>query len=131
MRKAAVNYSFLLVGERAETQWPVVLQQALSPIGKLRVVSEEEAVSAIIESDYDAILVDAGSISDAASLTSRLRTQRPEAHVIIFTASPTWKRARQALKAGASDYMHRSLNKEELRSTVQAVLKVPPPPLAR
>ena len=123
---AATN-SFLLIGRHTETQWPLVLQQALSPLGKLWIVPEEEALQAVIEGHYDLIIIDAGTVRDAALLTSHLRTHRPEARVIIATASPTWQRARKALQAGAADYIRKSLDKKELYARVQAVLQVPAP----
>lgn len=123
---AATN-SFLLIGRHTETQWPLVLQQALSPLGKLWIVPEEEALQAVIEGHYDLIIIDAGTVGDAALLTSHLRTHRPEARVIIATASPTWRRARKALQAGAADYIRKSLDTKELYARVQAVLKVPAP----
>jgi DNA-binding NarL/FixJ family response regulator len=126
-----VNYTFLLVGNRAKTQWALVLQQALSPLGRLHLVSEEEAVQAVVQSDYVVIIIDAGVVQDAALLTSRLRGQRPGVRVVVATASPTWRRAREALRAGAADYIRKSLDEQELHSKIQAVLERPPPPWPR
>ncbi len=123
--------TFLLIGEKKETQWPLVLQQALAPLGKLHVVAEEKAMQAIDQNDYSVIIIDAGAVRDAALLASRLRAQRLEARVVIATSSPTWQRARKALQAGAADYIRKSLNEKELRAKIQAVLKVPPPPWPR
>jgi len=122
-----VSDAFLLIGEK-ETQWSQVLRRALSPLGKLQVVGEEEAIQAVAQDDYGVIIVDAGAVGDVAALVSRLRAQRPQARVVVATASPTWRRAREALQAGAADYIRKSLNEKELRAKIQAVLKVPPPP---
>jgi DNA-binding NarL/FixJ family response regulator len=121
------RYAFLLVGRTMGTQWSQVLQQALLPLGKLHIVPQDEAVPAVIQSDYDVIIIDAGEVRDAALLASRLRARWPEARVVIATASPTWRRAREALRAGATDYIRKSLDEEELRSKIQAVLDAPPP----
>jgi DNA-binding response OmpR family regulator len=123
----AANHSFLLIGRNTETQWPLVLQQALSSLGKLYVVPEEEALQAVVQDHYDVIIIDAGTVRDAVLLTSHVRVHRPEARVIIATASPTWQRARKALQAGATDYIRKSLDKKELHARVQAVLEVPAP----
>ncbi len=88
---------------------------------------QDEAMPAVIQSDYDVIIIDAGEVRDAALLASRLRARWPEARVVIATASPTWRRAREALRAGATDYIRKSLDEEELRSKIQAVLDAPPP----
>lgn len=126
-RNAPVKCSFLLIGRKTETQWPLVLQQALSSLGKLHTVPEGESVEAVIQRHYDVIIIDAGAVSDVSLLTSRLRAQRPEARVVVATASPTWRRARQALQAGAADYIRKSLDEKELRSKIEAVLELPPP----
>jgi DNA-binding response OmpR family regulator len=132
MEPLASNYIFLLIGETAEAEWALVLSRALSPMGSLHVVSQEEmAMTVIQQCHYDAIIIDAGAVRDAVLLVSHLRAQQPEVRVIIATASPTWRRAREALQVGAADYIRKSLNEEELRSKIQAVLELPPPPRTR
>lgn len=125
METVSEGRSFLLIGEKTGTQWPLILQQALSLLGKLWIVSEEEAVRAVSESRYDVVIIDAGAVRDAASLVSRLREQQPQARIIVATASPTWQRSREVLQAGAADYIRKSLDEKELRSKIQAVLEVP------
>jgi DNA-binding response OmpR family regulator len=120
--------TFLLIGDITESQWPLVLQQALSPLGELHIAREQEAEQAMAQEAYDAIIVDAGAIHHALLLVSRLRAQHPQVRIIVATASPTWRRARQVLQAGAVDYIRKSLNKQELRSLIEAVLELPPPP---
>lgn len=121
-------YSFLLVGKQTDTLWPLVLQWALSSLGKLRTVLEEEALRVASEGSYDVIVVDSLAVRNVVLLVSRLHAQCPRSRIIVATASPTWQRAREALKAGAADYIRKSLDKEELRSKIEAVLELPPPP---
>jgi DNA-binding NarL/FixJ family response regulator len=119
--------SFLLVSEKRETRWSAVLQRALEALGRLEIVREGEAVEAVIQRPHDVIIVDAGTVEDAAALTSRLRTEQPEARIIVATASPTWQRAREAMQAGAADYVRKSLDEKELRSKIETVLGRPAP----
>ena len=119
------SYTFLLVSTKIETQWVSVLRQALSPLGSLHIMSEEEVLPADILTCYDLIIVDAGAVCDTVSMVSRLREEQPRARIVIATASPTWKRARDALQAGAVDYVRKSLDEEETRSRVQAILGLP------
>ncbi len=121
------NYCFLLVGQETETGWPLALQQALSPLGTLHIVPEEEAIQAVTRNHYDLVILDAGHVRNAPRLTSHLRTGQPGLRVVAATASPTWQRAREALKAGAADYIRKSLDREELRAKIEAVLALPPP----
>lgn len=119
--------SFLLIGDVAETQWTLALKMSLLPLGSLCVLAEDDAVLSVENHIYDVIIIDAGAIHDAALLTRRLRTNRPEARIIIVTASPTWEYTREALQAGAADYIHKTFNQEELRIVVQEVMDKPPP----
>lgn len=122
------HYHFLLVGQETETGWPLALQQAVAPLGKLDIVPEGKAVQAIIQRRYDLVILDAGHVRDVSGLTSCLRTRQPGLRVVVATTSPTWQRAREALKAGAVDYIRKSLDIEELGAKIEAVLKLPPPP---
>lgn len=120
------KWTFVLVSEEEETLWPQVLRRALSPLGELRILSEDKAVQVVTTSPTPLVILDAAVVRDVAGLTSRLKRERPDLHVVIATASPTWRRARQALQAGASDYIRKSLDEEELRAQIEAVLHLPP-----
>lgn len=122
-----MRHKFLLIGNKTEAQWSGVLQRALSSLGELRIVPEGEAVQAVMQRYHDAIIIDMGAVHDAAQLVSRLRSQRPEVRLVVATASPTWQLAREVLQAGASDYIRKSRDENELRSKIQAVLETPPP----
>ncbi|MGQ9598886.1 MAG: response regulator [Anaerolineae bacterium] len=121
------KWIFLLVSEEEESLWPSVLRRALAPLGELQVLSEEKALQAVSARPVPMVILDAAGVRDVASLTSRLKKQRPDLHVVVATASPTWRRARNALQAGASDYIGKSLEEEKLRAQIEAVLKLPPP----
>ena len=116
-------YTFLLIGEKMETRWPLVLERALSSLGKLAVVSEEGAGQLLAKNLYDVIIVDAGAVQDTPDLVSRLRTGQPQAQIIVATASPTWQRARESLQAGATDYIRKSQDEKKLLSDIQTTLE--------
>lgn len=122
-----MRYTFLLISEKMETRWPLVLEQALSSLGKLVVVSEEDASQLVAKNIYDMIIVDAGAVRDALRLVSYLRMAQPQTRIIVATASPTWQRAREVLKAGATDYIRKSQDEKKLLSDIQTVLEQLPP----
>jgi DNA-binding NarL/FixJ family response regulator len=121
---------FLLVGNPSGSQWSSILRRALSTLGELRIASEANAPREISRKNYDAIIVDAGAVQDVNALTSLLRQDHPQARVIVATASPTWRRAREALRAGAADYIRKSLDEKELLVAIQEALLVPLPALS-
>jgi DNA-binding response OmpR family regulator len=126
-----MEYTFLLIGEKMESMWPLILEQALLPLGPLRLVSEQVALWAISEDDYDVIIIDSGAVDDPVGLVSHLRERRPETRIIVATASPTWQRARDVLQAGADDYIRKSLDKEQLQTKIRAVVEASAQPDSR
>lgn len=123
--------NFLLINGIRERLWRRVLEEALAPLGTLQVGEEEDAVEVVLQQSYDVVIVDATVVKDVPLLISRFRAQQPDTRIVVATASPTWKRAREAFYAGATDYIRKSLNKEEVLSAIQAVLTKTPPPWPR
>jgi DNA-binding NarL/FixJ family response regulator len=123
--------AFLLINVKQEYFWRQVLEDALTLLGTLQTGGEEEAVTLILQRSYDVIIVDTAAVKDVPLLISRIRDQQPEARIVVVTASPTWRRARAAFLAGAADYIHKSLNKEELLSMFSSILARTPPPWPR
>lgn len=121
---APIYSLFLLVGDITDQRSLLTLQNALATMGEVEILSEEDAVLAVSHEEFALIFIDAGAVYDAALLTRRLRVSQPEARIIVMTASPTWEYARQALQAGAADYILKTLNPEELREKILAVMQI-------
>jgi len=119
------NIAFLLIGRLEESSWPPALAEALAPLGRLHIVSEQEAFEEIDNTRYDVIIVDATAVKEVAPLVARLHARQPEARMVVATLSPTWQRAREALQAGASDYIRKSLNREETLAAIRDILRRP------
>jgi DNA-binding NtrC family response regulator len=123
--------NFLLINGIRERRWRKVLEEALAPLGTLQVGEEKDAVEVVLQQSYDVVVVDATVVKDVPLLVSRIRAQQPDARIVVATASPTWRRAREAFYAGATDYIRKSLNKEEILSAFQAALAKTPLPWPR
>jgi len=116
---------FLLVTGRQKTPWAQLTEQALADLGQVRYVTPEQAQEELYRDRYNVAIVDAGNVQDVASLTRSLLADRADLRVVVFTASPTWKRAREALQAGAVDYCRKSLDGDEIRSVIKFALGLP------
>lgn len=120
-----MNRIFLLIVDNKKVTWSNKLERALSTLGRLTVVnSEEDGAREIKQNEYDIIILETGITLDIANFITHIRSNKPNAKVIISSASPTWQRARQAFLAGAVDYMSTSLDEKEIRSIIQSVLKI-------
>jgi DNA-binding response OmpR family regulator len=122
---------FLLINGTRERRWCQVLEEVLAPLGTLRAGEEKNALELVLQQSYDVVIVDATGVKDVSLMVSRIRAQRPDARIVVATASPTWRRAREVFYAGAIDYIRKSLNKEEVLSVFQAALTKTPPPWPR
>lgn len=121
------NYGFLLIGTATDDPWRPVIEEALTSLGSLQIVREVDALRFTRQQSYDVIMIDATKVEDVFLLTSVIRLQRPEAKIVIVTASPDWKLARKAFRVGATDYIRKSMNKEEILSILRATIsKIPP-----
>jgi DNA-binding NtrC family response regulator len=119
----------------ADRQWQAVVGEALGPLGDVHLVESEESLSNIRESlsrhqPYEIIVVDVGTVGDRKypSLVSDIRAEQREARIVVASAAPTWRQAKDAFHAGAIDYIRKSLDKKELSAVFQEVLKKRLPP---
>jgi DNA-binding NtrC family response regulator len=116
--------NLLVISNDPDSVWLQIVGDALQSLGELQVVSEQEASMQIKVKDYDLMILDATAISgDIATLVARLHKERPNVSIVVATTSPTWQRARQVFRAGASDYIRKSLDKERILASLREVLE--------
>lgn len=111
---------FLLIGGSCNAPWQQMVEEVAASLGAVQTVREVDALNLIRQQDYDHILIDAVKVKDVCLLISSIRAQMSDATIVVVTASPTWRRAREAIRAGASDYVRRSMNREQILSVLQA-----------
>ena len=125
-----MSIKFLLVSQPGDSAWPQVLSQALAPLGTLEVVSKVEAAEWIAQHQCRTIvIIDATAVGeDVPTLVSHLRHRCPESRIVVATASPTWRHARDAFRTGAVDYIRKSWDGEELLTAIREILGESLPP---
>lgn len=121
----------LLISE--DKAWQEALSEALAPLGEVVVAQEEErglehARRAISEGQpYCLIVIDLNITRNLQNLIARILAEHPGAGVIGASAAPSWRPVREALQAGAIDFINKTLNKEELLVIFRnALMKTPP-----
>jgi DNA-binding NtrC family response regulator len=127
-----VRNRFLFVTNQPATPWSALLRLTLARWGNLSIHGEAETLNDDTLCHYDVIFVDAGHVADVGQFIACLRQRCEQQRIIVATASPTWKRAREAMQAGASDYIRKSSDATELHDIIQQALQNLPPttPLA-
>lgn len=122
---------FLLIGKLDNDPWQQIIRDASNSLGVLHIEREVDAFRRIQQHDYDVILIDAPKVEDTSLLTSSIRMQKPDARIVVATTSPTWEQAREAFRAGATNYIRRSMNKEEMLCELRTTMGKKPPPWRR
>jgi predicted nucleotide-binding protein/DNA-binding response OmpR family regulator len=118
-----VKARFLLITDLSKESWLNVIQEALTPLGDVEVEGENRAVSLIQKGRYRAIIIDATHTKDASRLLVRIRKEYRNIKVVVATASPDWREARQVFRLGAIDYIYRSMTVDDLRSRFRLIVQ--------
>lgn len=119
------RHSFLIVGDTSDPSGLQVLQDALHELGQLAISSECDLKSHLEKESYDTAVVDAGAVSDPEDVVRKIHGVQPHAQVVVITASPHWKIARAVFRAGATDYLRKSRNSQEIRASFAQMLNLP------
>ena len=110
-----------------ETNMQTVMRMVLEDAGYavLTAASGEEAVRHIDKPDLDVLLTDIRMPGmGGEALVTRYRTERPDVPVIVVTAHGTIKSAVKTISAGASDYLTKPFEPEELEIAVHNAVKL-------
>ncbi len=111
-----------------DSSWLGSVVLAMAPLGDLQIVPVERAMDLVHQQPWRMIIVDAAYVDNAPQQVARIRALCPGARIVVATASPTWRQAREAFQAGATDYIRKSLSKKDLyKAFSEAIEKTPPP----
>lgn len=113
--------SFLVVGDPSDEYGMQMLCEMLSELGVVRVGGKDELIECLEAHAYDAVILDAGAVSPAATAVTEILRQSPSTEVYVITASPHWRVARDVLRAGATDYMPKSRLGEDLIASLRSI----------
>ncbi|MCU0499393.1 MAG: response regulator transcription factor [Anaerolineae bacterium] len=81
--------------------------------------SGEEALEILAKQDFDVVLTDVKMPGiDGVELLRRIKTQAPDAIVILMTAYATLTMAVEALRLGAHDYLIKPSSSQDIRQSV-------------
>jgi DNA-binding NtrC family response regulator len=74
--------------------------------------------------EYNIIIVDTLDVSKKKlyMMVTDLKNRQPSAKIIVVSASPTWTAVREALKAGATDYIVKSFDPAKIEKDLKPYL---------
>jgi DNA-binding NtrC family response regulator len=116
---------YVLIGSE-EGRWQDVMRAALGSEKQVEMVSPNKLDT--ITEQPTLYIIDATYVPDVQSVIQTLRKRCHSARILVVASMPTWTRARDALKAGAIDYVKKSLDTTVIQETIEAALKKMLPP---
>jgi DNA-binding NtrC family response regulator len=124
---AEMAQRFLYIYPQENLAFAQALANVLSPYGGLDVIAWSE-LKELDLGDYCLVFLDAGILVDPhqpdslSQMVTMLCQRWPKVKLIIVTASPTWRRAVEALQAGAVDYIRQTLDEDRLHREMEAAI---------
>ena len=104
--------------------WVKHICSVMEKLGSVSILSEDGLDGLeTTEEPYNLILLDASGLKmELAERVAWLNGRFPTSSIVVLTSSPTWRRARAVLQAGASDYVRRSMDDEQLLCRIRSLL---------
>jgi DNA-binding NtrC family response regulator len=120
-------YRFLYIYPQENLAFAQALANVLSSYGGLEVIAWSELKEFDLEA-YSLVFLDAGILADPhqpdslAQIITYVCQRWPQVKLVIVTTSPTWRRAREALQAGAVDYIRQTLDEDRLHREMESAI---------
>jgi len=122
------NKQIAILSNNEHSPWLKHMTEVLGSLGKIIIYTEDVFAEDSGElCDIDMLVVDASGLQmELAERIACLNGRFPKVPIVVLTSSPTWRRARAVLQAGAADYMRRSMSDDMLLARCRALLNCPP-----
>lgn len=125
------NKKIVILSNSDESPWVTAVTNALVSIGTTQIWDEKKTLASFKNEEIDLLLLDASTVeNDVVPLVQLLHLENEWVPIVVATTSPTWRRARKILLAGATDYIGRSLDPETILGKCQDALEQTDAPLA-
>lgn len=118
------NGRFLLIDGGSGSRWHQALQAALTQLGAMDSVAEQEAISRLDGGEYNLVIIDATAVANVPQLVREVRANWPKLPLLVASASPDWEQAREIFRAGATDYILKSHEEEKLSAAIREALSL-------
>ncbi|MBX7255882.1 MAG: sigma-54 dependent transcriptional regulator [Candidatus Hydrogenedentes bacterium] len=117
--------SRILIAEDDETQRHILVDiLTVSGYAVMGVASAKEALASLRDETYNVLLTDLRMPEmDGVELLRQAKRIRPDIDVVVMTAYATVKTAVTAMKEGASDYLAKPFDKDELLVVIERTLE--------
>jgi DNA-binding NtrC family response regulator len=117
-----VEKRFLIITNEVKSGWIQTVKKTVALLGHIEIVTAKAAEAQMAQAHYELVFIDSAATKDIIPLISRLHSAHPKVPIMVATLTRGWHRAREALRAGAVDYILKSFSSEDLTSTIKGLL---------
>jgi len=117
-----VEKRFLIITNEIKSEWIKTVKKTVALLGHIEIVSVKVAEAEMAQEHYEMVFIDSAATKNIIPLISRLHAAYPKVPIMVATLTRGWHRAREALRAGAVDYILKSLTSDELAATIKSLL---------
>lgn len=112
----------LLLDDHSSQAWIESLRKAVANLNGELVVVNVMMKEKIRWSDYDLVVLEAGSIHDLVATIEEIQKGSPHSQVVVFSPVPQYKQAVEVILAGAADYYRQTHDVETLSEILRKAL---------
>jgi DNA-binding NtrC family response regulator len=108
----------------SDKHWFGVLEKTLNSQAEFFKENPKNLSSFQRHKEYKLIIIDTLDVSKKKlfAMVTDLKNRQPQAEIIVISASPTWTAVREALKAGAADYIVKSFDPVKVEKDLKPYL---------
>ncbi len=116
----------------ADRPWQRFFDETVAPLLIVETISSRRRGLACLRQrrssgdGYEIVVVDAGATADVPAFIKEILAIAPDSRVVVVTAAPVWRAARDSLIAGASDYLSKSLDRPQTLVAFREMLSKKP-----
>ena len=121
-----MNRRFLIIS-RHESDWLPHFSKALLPLGAVTVLTESELYlgkAGERTGGYDLFWIDSSYTHNVRGAVEYLKALHNNVPVIVVSVSPEWQSVRDAMLAGADDYVAKTLHEDDIREAAARMLGI-------
>lgn len=108
----------LLITEQPEDLWCRLVVRVLAPSHYVERVGGLQALGLPDLQEFSLAILDSTSLKNVTALIVGLSQDQNRPPIVVATASPNWRQARDAFAAGAIDYCRKSYDEKDLPRTL-------------
>ncbi|MCS6845911.1 MAG: response regulator [Caldilineales bacterium] len=127
-----MTHRVLLVSNAGTNRWGRLVQEVLKEMDALLITARNGQLQQQVQEGFSAVIVDASSFglgreNDVVTMIRALRARSALIPIVVVTSSLSWEVAREYLRAGASDYIPQTFDREKLARRLSAALHLSAP----